>query len=454
VPTVLSSPRLRRILAAYSVNRLGTWIGTVALSLAVYDHTHSALAVAATLGAAQVIPGFVVPVLVARVEASSRRRELTALYLFEAVATAALALLVWHFWLPAILLIVALDGTAALAASALLRSETARAARAEAEAITDAEHGEGGAEQREAAAHASERRANAALNVAFSVTFMLGPAIGGGLVAAAGAPAALLIDAGCFLCCAALLVDLHPHVEEARSQSVRERLRAAWGHINEVPALRALLLTQALAFVFFESGAPIEVAYAKTSLHAGDGGYGVLVAAWGVGVVAGSILFARLPGSSLRLMVSSGTLSVGLAYVTFSVVHSLPAACAAAILGGVGNGIQWAPLVSAIQRLASRSMLGRVMAALESIGALCPAVGLALGGALVALSSPRVAFLVVGVGAACTTALFARIPMDRPAPAPAAAEQGPPDAPAAGAPAGPTSEVPDEVPGRQTAERH
>ena len=36
-----------------------------------------------------------------------------------------LALLLWHFWLPAALLLVALDGTAALAASALLRSEAA-----------------------------------------------------------------------------------------------------------------------------------------------------------------------------------------------------------------------------------------------------------------------------------------------------------------------------------------
>ena len=36
------------------------------------------------------------------------------------------------------------------------------------------------------------------------------------------------------------------------------------------------------------------------------------------------------------------------------------------------------------------------MGAVESLGALCLAVGLPLGGALVALSSPRVAFLVVG----------------------------------------------------------
>ena len=130
VPSPLRSARLRRIVAAYTVNRLGTWFGFIALAVAVYDHTHSAVAVSALLLAGQVLPAFVVPALVARVEASSRRGELSGLYLLEAAATAALAALVWRqFWLPGILLLVALDGTAALAASALLRAAAARCAR-------------------------------------------------------------------------------------------------------------------------------------------------------------------------------------------------------------------------------------------------------------------------------------------------------------------------------------
>src|ERR1039458_402352 len=185
----LRSSRLRRILVAYTVNRLGTWFGLVALSLAVFDHTHSALAVAALLFAWQALPAFLVPAVVARVEASAHHSALAALYFFEAIITAALAVLLWHFWLPAglllvallfaweslptvpgssvvarveasahhsalaalyffeaiitaalavllwhfwlpaVLLLVALDGTAALAASALLRAEVARAGR-------------------------------------------------------------------------------------------------------------------------------------------------------------------------------------------------------------------------------------------------------------------------------------------------------------------------------------
>jgi hypothetical protein len=407
--STLSSGRLRRIIAAYTVNRLGTWIGTIALSLAVFDHTHSALAVAATLVAAQVLPAFAVPPLVARVEASRHGRELSALYVFEGVTTAALAVLLWHFWLPAVFFLVALDGTAALAASALLRTEAARAGREQ--FVIGSPLGSSSDGQREVDAQAGERSATAAINVAFSATFVLGPVAGGAIAAGAGAPAALLLDAATFLICGALLVDLRPHVEGAAGESVRARLRAAWRHINGVPALRALLLTQAAALVFFESAAPIEIAYAKVTLHAGDRGYGLLVAAWGAGVVLGGIVFARSAKRGLGTMICAGTLAIGLAYMGFALAPSLLLACAAALLGGVGNGVQWAPLVSAVQLLTPQPLQGRVMGAVESIGALCPALGLSLGGALVALSSPRTAFLVVGAGAALTTIGFVRVPL-------------------------------------------
>jgi MFS family permease len=324
----------------------------------------------------------------------------------EALATAALVVLLSNFWLPAVLVLVALDGTAALAASALLRAALARTAREEA---TGERPASSPREELDAEAGAAERKANAALNVAFSGTFVLGPAIAGAVVAAGGASTALLIDVASFVICAAMLLDLSPHVEELEGASVGARLRAAWTHINDVPALRTLLLVQGVALVFFESAAPIEVPYAKVALQAGDRGYGALLAFWGIGVVVGSIIFARSPRGSLGAMLSAGTLAVGLAYVGFSAAPTIVLACLAAVLGGIGNGLQWASLISAVQRLTPQPLLGRMMGAVESVGALCPALGLSLGGALVALSSPRTAFLVTGLGAAATTLGFVHV---------------------------------------------
>jgi len=394
VTSLLSSPRVRRILVAFTVNRLGGWFGLVALLVLTFDHTHNALAVSALLLAWQALPAFVVPAVVARVEASVHGRELSALYLIEAVATAALALLSQHFWLPGVLILAAIDGTAALAASALLRAALARAALEHAEASIghtdpDANH-QGSAEE-------AERSANAALNIAFSSTFVVGPALGGLVVAAAGAGTALLIDVGSFLLCGALLLDLHPHVEEAGANSVRARLKAAWQHINEQPGLKNLLLVYAIALALFETAAPIEVAFAKETLRAGDRGLGLLLTCWGGGAVLGSLIFARLRQRTLALMLSAGTLAIGLADAGFAVAPTLAIACAAAIIGGLGNGVELPALVGVVQSLAPTNMHGRLMGAVESLTAFAVAVGLVLGGSLVALASTRFAFGTVAV---------------------------------------------------------
>ena len=417
MPSPSRSGRLQRIIGAYTVNRLGTWIGTVALMLAVFDHTHSAVAVAALLLAGQALPAFVVPAVVARVEASARRSELSGLYIFEAVTTAALAVLLWHFWLPAVLLLAALDGTAALAASALLRAEVARAARDEVEAQPASASQP--SEALEEAAQAAERKANAALNVAFSTTFVLGPVIGGAVVAAAGAPAALFIDVGSFLICGALLIDLHPHVEEAGGTSVRARLLTAWRHINDAASLRGVLIVEAVALIFFESAAPIEVTYAKATLRAGDRGFGLLLTMWGLGAVLGSLVFARSPRRPLGLMLSAGALAMGVAYFGLAAAPSLALACVAALVGGIGNGVELPSLNSLVQRLTPQPLHGRLMGAVESLNALCVAIGLPLGGALVALSSPRVAFLVVGLGGTAASVALFRVTSGGPRPAPA-----------------------------------
>jgi MFS family permease len=405
VRSALASPQLRRILTAYTVNRLGSWVGLVALSLAVFDHTHSALAVAALLLAWQALPAFLVPPLVARVEASQRRGELSGLYFFEAAATAALAALLWHFWLPAVLLLAALDGTAALAASALLRAEVARVARTQA---VDAGGGDG-PESVERAAREAERHANAALNIAFSVAFVAGPIVGGAVVAAAGAPTALFIDVGSFAICGALLIDLRPHVGEAGAESVRDRLRAAWKHVNDVPSLRTLLLTEFVALSFVQAAGPVEVVYVKATLHGGDGGYGLFVTAWGAGAVLASLVFARLVRRQLAAILSAGVFALGAAFLGMALAPSLALACVASLAGGVGNALEWPALISLVQSLTPEHLQGRLMGAVESLAALCLAIGLPLGGALVAISSPRAAFLIVGIGTTATTIAFVRL---------------------------------------------
>lgn len=383
--------------------------------VAVYDQTRSALAVAALLVAGQVVPALLVPAVVARIEASSRRGALSTLYLFEALITSALAALIASSSLPLalVLVLVALDGVAAVAASALLRAEVAKVAREDlgrehdVAADLDDQTIEAGSSQ-----DLAERNANAALNSAFSVTFVVGPLLSGVIVAALGSPTALLIDAASFLLCGALLVRLNAHAEESLGESVRARLQAAWRHINDTRGLRALLAVDAIAWILFETGMPIQIAYAKTTLDVGDRGFGLLLTAWGVGAVLGSVVFARSPERPLGYLLSFGTLMVGAGYLGFSIAPSLSYAAVVALVGGIGNGMELPSLFSIVQQSTPKNLHGRLMGTVESLSALCPAVGLPLGGALVVLASPRTAFLIVGVGIiASAAALFGIAPL-------------------------------------------
>jgi MFS family permease len=404
------SSRLRRILLAYTVNELGTWFGYVALALGVYDHTRSAIATAGLFVARGLLPALLAPVLVARTERSPRRGQLAWLYLLEAVLTVALAVLLWHFWLAGVLVLVTIDGVVAVAVTALVRASAARVAVSE--AIADGGSGLD-AQTQKTATEAAQRQASAALNFAFMGALAIGPAIGGGLVQVVGGPVALLIDALTFLVCGGLLLGFSTHIEEITGDSIRTRLLAVVQHMRTVPILRTLLVTQAIALVFFASVEPVEVLYTKSTLHAVDFGYGLLMATWGVGAALGAVVFARSVRRPLGPMLTGGTLLVGLAYLGFAAAPTLVFACAAAVVGGVGNGIQWPALISAVQQLTPAALHGRLMSAVGSLNALCPAIGFILGGSIAALTSPRIAMVVAGAIATLATVAFLRLPISQ-----------------------------------------
>ncbi len=179
---------------------------------------------------------------------------------------------------------------------------------------------------------------------------------------------------------------------------MRDRVRAGVAYISEQANLRSLLIAQGAAFIFFAAVIPIEVIYAKETLGAGDSGYGLLLASWGVGMVLGSIVFAVVRRTPLPYLLFFSTVVVGVGYLGLAAAPTLAAACATSVVGGAGNGVQWVAAVSAVQELTVQGMQARVMSVLESIGAAMPGVGYVLGGLVVTGADPRAAFLVAGVG--------------------------------------------------------
>ena len=77
---------------------------------------------------------------------------------------------------------------------------------------------------------------------------------------------------------------------------------------------------------------------------------------------------------------------------------TLLVACLVSVVGGAGNGVQWISVVTALQEATPADYQARIVGLLESLGAAMPGVGYLLGGALVALGSPRTAYAVAGAG--------------------------------------------------------
>lgn len=381
----LEKPQFRRLAASYGVNELGDWMGIVALSVLVFDRTGSALATAALFLGTRFLPALVAPILVAKVEQPPPRVALPAIYCGEAAAFGALALLAGDgFFLAGVVALAVVDGALALTGRALTRAVVAALLEPSGEL----------------------RAGNAVLNVAFTASAAIGPGIAGLIVAGFGVQTALLLDAVSFYAIACILLTAGPLPQaEPDPGRATERLRAGIAYIRERPTLRRLLTAQGAAFVFFAAVIPIEVIYTKQTLGTGDSGYGLMLASWGVGMVVGGIVFARVRRASLPVLLFFGTVAVGAGYLGLAAAPTLAAACAASVLGGAGNGVQWVSAISAVQELTVAGMQARVMSVLESIGAAMPGVGYLLGGLIASATSPRATFLVAGVGVLAIVAI-------------------------------------------------
>jgi MFS family permease len=384
----LRRPQFRRLALSYAVNELGDWMGIVALSVLVFEQTDSALATTLLFLGTGFLPALLTPFVVVRLEQPPPRLALPLIYCGEAAAFGALALLADNFSLAAIVVLATLDGALALSGRALTRAVAAAMLQPEGEL----------------------RGGNAILNIAFTGGAAVGPAIAGAAVATLGVQTALLLDAVSFYAIAVILFTAGRLPQAAPEQgALGARLRAGLDYIRGNPTLRRLLSAQAGAFVFFSAVLPIEVIYAKETLGAGDAGYGLLLGSWGGGMVLGGLVFAVLRRAPLAALLLVSTLAIGAGYIAMGLAPTLAVACAAATLGGAGNGVQWVAVISAVQELTREGMQARVIGVLESIGAAMPGIGFVAGGLIASLADPRATFLVAGGGVIAIVAVAAPV---------------------------------------------
>jgi Major Facilitator Superfamily len=374
---VLKLPAYRRLLAAYTLNELAFGIGSLALAVLVYRRTGSALAAAGYFLCAMFGPAVVSPAIVARLDQRASRPVLASLYGLEAVVFAVLAWVAGRFALAPVLALALVDGIIAVTGRALARSATV-SVTSEAGLL---------------------REGNAVTNVSFSVCYMVGPALGGVAVALGGAVTALLVTCGIFGLIAGALATAAGLPGSAPDQaSISGRLRSALRYARGQPRVRALLGLQAAALLFFSISLPVEVVFAQHSLHAGAGGYGALLSAWGGGAVVGSAIYGRWNAAPARVLITLGAVCLGIGFVVMGIAPSLAVAIAGSVVAGVGNGIHAVSSRTALQEAVRERWMALMMSLNESIFQAVPGAGILLGGAIAALAGPRAALGAGGIG--------------------------------------------------------
>jgi MFS family permease len=369
-----------RLLASYTVNDLGDSIGVVALSVLVYDRTNAVAPTAGFFLVAKFLPALLATGLTAHLDRRSLRRTLPALYSIEALVFAVLAFLADgdRFVLPLVLLLGMVDGTLAITGRGLTRGAVGALLQPR-ELISEG---------------------NALMNLGFAASSVFGAAIAGGLIAAFGVSAALVVDAASFLIIAAVLLTARdlPDPEHRDRTPWHTRYVDGLEFARDDRFVRTLLVGQSLALVCFTIVVPIEVIYAKESLGTTSAGFGALVSSWGAGIVIGSLLFLWLKNHAGMTMILLASAAVGVGYLGMSQAGTLVIACLFSVLGGTGNGVQWVAVMTALQKHTPADLQARMSGLLESLAAAVPGVGFLLGGAIVALGSPRTAFAISGAG--------------------------------------------------------
>jgi MFS family permease len=229
--------------------------------------------------------------------------------------------------------------------------------------------------------------ANGLLQAVENVAWMIGPIVGGVLIAAQGPELAYWLNAVSFLVSAVLLA----RIGAARLQAGAVESRGHWRDLADgfrlVLRSRALLTVLVVWNVVLLGSAAVnvaEVVLAKVSLDAGDVGFGILVGASGLGLTLGSLAADPLLGRlGVRRAYAATIGAMALGYGAAAVAPTLALAVVGVVVGTLGNGAAIVCNSLLVQRGAPDELRGRAFTVIMSTNYVLLGVGMAAAGPLV-----------------------------------------------------------------------
>jgi MFS family permease len=210
--------------------------------------------------------------------------------------------------------------------------------------------------------------ANALGGSLWGTMLAVGAAVGGLVATIFGRNVAFGVDAVSFLLSAALLLGVHRPFSAPREHD--ERIGIIEATTETVAYARRDRRVWALVSVKFGFGAAAGVlaliaVFARQVFHAGDVGFGLMMAARGVGALIGPFIGHRLagPGHRRLLPVIACSLAMfGIGYASLGLAPGLWLAAGSVLLAHLGGGAQWVLSSYGLQRLVPDHIRGRIFA--------------------------------------------------------------------------------------------
>ncbi len=319
----LREVNFRRYAAARVVNLAGTTMASVALAFAVLDETDSSLALGQVL-AAHSIP-LVVFLLVGGVVADrvGRARVMRVGNTGAGLAQGTLAVLVvsgsvehWHF-----LVLAAVSGTLAAATFPAMSAVLPQLVPRE-----------------------QLQQANVLMSMARGSLAVLGPSIAAVLVVTVGPGYALAVDAVAWLVSAAILTGVRVPAPSAESRSgFVEELREGWVLFRSTTWLWVVVLAFFL-LNFIHAGAWFTLGPPRAKDTIGEGGWGLVLSAEAVGLLAMTLVMARVRLERPLLVGMLGVSTFALPLLALGAAPVLALLVVGAFLAGAGMelfGLGW-----------------------------------------------------------------------------------------------------------------
>jgi len=239
-----------------------------------------------------------------------------------------------------------------------------------------------------------------ALNIlAFNIARTLGPAIGGVIVASAGPPAAFVVNALSYTGLIAVLLSWRRTLPAERlpPERIGMAMRTGLRYVRLSPEVRTVLVRGCL-FGFLGSAVwALMPVIARDLIGGGALTYGFLFGAFGAGAVLGGLLSVPLRHHvSGEVLVRGASLTFGAGTLVAAVSHHLPLTMLFFVLSGAAWVLALSTFNITIQTSVPRWVVGRALAAYQTVTFGGMAVGSSLWGVVADRASLTVSLLAAG----------------------------------------------------------